>query len=67
MSSKYGALCQKVVTSSDVDISKIELPALTDELKQIIRDAKHKSLEGLLGSDSEQVFRKLVEQYWTVK
>ena len=64
MSSRYGVLCQKIVTASEVDLGKIKLPALTEELKQIIRDAKLKSLEGLLGPDSEKVLRKLVEQYW---
>jgi len=60
-------LCQKIVTASEINLAKIELPPVTENLKQIVLDAKIDSLKGLLGPDSQQVLRKLVEQYWTVK
>jgi len=66
MSSKYGVLYQKIVTSKEVDFEKIKPSVITDEMRQIIQDSKLKSLEGLLGPDSERELRKLVEQYWKV-
>ncbi len=67
MSSKHGVLCQKVVTSANVDMAKIELPALSEEVRQIIRDAGLESLQGLLGPDWQRVIRQLAERYWGAK
>lgn len=67
MSSKHGVLCQKVVTSASVRLERIELPALSEQVRQIIRDAKLESLQGLLGPDPQRVTRQLVEKYWSTK
>jgi len=67
MASKHGMLCQKVVTSEQVNVANIEFPAITENIRQIIRDAKLESLQGLLEEDWEHVAIELAKEYWAVK
>lgn len=67
MNSSKGVLCQKIVTSTEIDLTKIELPALSEKVQQTIRDAKIESLQDLLRADSQRVLRQMVEQYWNTR
>lgn len=60
----HGVLCQKIVTSAEVNVDDLKLPKLSSEVQTVIRDAKVESLQGLLGPDSEKLMRKLVAEYW---
>lgn len=67
IASQHGMICQKVVTSEQVNVANIEFPAISETVRQIIQDAKLQSLQGLLGEDWEHVARELAKEYWCVK
>ena len=67
MASKHGVLCQKIVTSAQVDVADIEFPAISETVRQIIQDTKLESLQGLLEKDWQRVAHELANEYWGVK
>ena len=67
MAPRHGVLCQKIVTSEQVNVANIEFPAISETIRQIIQDAKLESLQGLLGDDWHGVSHQLAKEYWGVK
>lgn len=67
MASKHGVLCYKIVTSDQVDVANIEFPAISETVRQVIREAKLESLQGLLEDDWQGVSHQLAKKYWGVK
>ena len=67
MSAKHGVLCQKTATAEVVDLSRSTVSLPSEAIKEVINDANLKSLEELLGPNSEQKARELVLQYWKNK
>lgn len=67
MKSKHGVICYKILTSGQVDMAKIQFPAVSETAAQVIRDAKLESLNGLLGEDWQHVAHQLAERYWGIK
>lgn len=67
MESQHGVLCYKIVTSDQVDVANIEFPAISETVRQVIREAKLESLQGLLGDDWQSVSHQLAKKYWGVR
>lgn len=67
MNSKYGVLCYRVVTPGQADVDKIEFPKISETVRQVIRETKIKSLQGLLGDDWQKIARDLAKEYWGIK
>ena len=67
MASKQGVICQKIVTSAQVNVANIEFPVISGPIRQIIHDAKLESLRGLLNDDWQRAARDLAKEYWGVK
>ena len=67
MKSKHGVLCYKIITSKQVDVANMEFPVVSQTARQVIREAKLESLNGLLGEDWQHVAHKLAQGYWGVK
>jgi len=61
---KRDVMREKIVTSGGIRPENFKMPQLSDETKEVIRNSNIQSLKGLLGPDSEEVFRKLLKQYW---
>lgn len=64
MAPKYGVICQRVVTSAQIDMSKIEFPEISDAVRDVILTGKIERLQGLLGEDWQKVVHQLAEEYW---
>ena len=67
MESKHDVFCYKIVSSEQVDVANIEFPAISETVRQVIREAKLESLQGLLGEDWQGVARELAKKYWGVR
>ncbi|MBA7648686.1 hypothetical protein ES703_56474 [subsurface metagenome] len=67
MKSKHGVLCYKIFTSEQVDVASIEFPAISETVRQVIREAKLESLQGLLGEDWQGVAHELAKEYWGLR
>jgi hypothetical protein len=67
MLSKPDVICQKVVQPREIRLEDIKLLQLSDQTKEVIFNSNVESLKGLLGHDSEEVFRRLLKDYWGLK
>ncbi len=67
MSKKHVVFGQKVVTSHNILLDETTFLPISEEVKQIIRDSKIESLQGLLGPDAKSVAWELVQDYWRNK
>ena len=66
MQAKQTMWGRKVVTQHHVKPDQVQIPPISQKVQQVIRDAKVKSLEPLIGPDSERATRQLIQQYWEV-
>jgi hypothetical protein len=67
MDSKHGVMGYKIVTSEQVNVENIEFPEVSEAVRQVIREAKLKSMQVLLGKDWQHAAHKLAREYWGIK
>ena len=67
MNSKLGVMCYKMVTSKQIQVDDLEFPKVSEPVRQVIREANLKSMEGLLGEGWQAKARELARGYWGVK
>ncbi len=67
MSSKREMLFVKVVSFTEAELARIEMPTLSPAVRQIIADSKIPSLQRLLVPNVQQVLRGIVQDYWARK
>jgi len=67
MNSKHGVLCYKIVTPEQVDVANIEFPKVSRAVRQVIRESKVESLQGLLRKDWQRTAHELAREYWGIK
>jgi hypothetical protein len=66
MDSKNGVICYKIVTSKQVNVDNIVLPEVSEAVRQVIREAKLESMNGLLGRNWKDAVHKLAREYWGI-
>jgi len=66
MDSEHGVMCYKIVTSEQVNVDNIELPEVSEVVRQVIRESKLESMKGLLGRDWQNAAHKLAREYWGI-
>lgn len=64
MEKHFGFLCSKEVTAADVHLPEIAIADLSEVARRVIEESELPSLKRLLGPDSRQALRQLVERYW---
>jgi len=64
MSRKVDIIGAKIVSLSKEEVAKIEAPKLSEDVVRVIRESGSKTLQGLVGSNSNEVLRSMIQQYW---
>lgn len=67
MNAEHDVICYKIVTGQQVDVDRVEFPAISEPVLKVIREAKLQSLQGLLGDNWRSESRRLAKEYWGVK
>jgi hypothetical protein len=67
MNLSESAFYAKTVTFTPADVAKIDVPVLSERVREIIAESGVESLQVLLAPDMEAMIPQIIVDYWTKK